>query len=121
MADFHIESRRAGTGAVVTITGEIDAYTAPQLRERLGELVTAGVERLVLDLRQVSFVDSSGLAVVVSTKKGLPPGDNALCLVIAEGQSMVRKVFEITGVHRLLPIHSTLEAATDDCLAAPAA
>ena len=106
---------------MLTITGEIDAYSAPQLRHALQEQIGQGVERMVLDLRGVSFIDSTGIGTLVLTKKGLGTVEKSLCLVVDASQATVRRVFEITNLDRLLPIHTTVEEAVTDCLGEPAA
>jgi len=80
---------------VVTVRGEIDMATAPDLRATLDELVDDGVSRVVLDCRALEFLDSSGIGVLVAARKRL--GD-AGELVIESPPAHVRKVLDITGV-----------------------
>ena len=106
---------------MLTITGEIDAYSAPKLRHALREQIDLGVERMVLDLRGVTFIDSTGIGTLVLAKKGLGTLDKSLCLVVEEDQATVRRVFEITNLDRVMPIHATVDEAVTDCLGEPAA
>lgn len=114
-------SERMGSHAIVTVAGEIDAYSAPALRHELRSLTDGGVERMVLDLRDVTFIDSTGIGTLVMVKKSLGAADKTMCLVVGENQGTVRRVFEITSVDRVMPIHPTVEEAVTDCLGEPAA
>jgi len=92
---FTMEARQSGTQAVIVVAGDLDAATAPAFRERLRSVIAGGATRLVLDLRRVTFVDP--------------------------GQTSIRKVFRVTGLDEVFPVHTTPEAAEDDCVDPPAA
>src|SRR5580700_5761245 len=65
MQDFTVEIiGPTGDCAVLQITGELDAYTAPILRDRMRDLTAVGVVNVIADLRQVEFLDSTGLTTV---------------------------------------------------------
>lgn len=121
MDDFEVEAEVSGAHAVVAVSGEIDAATAPVLKKKLMELVDTGVERVVVDLTGVSFIESVGLGTLVAARKRLAAGDKNLCLVIGDDQPNIRGVFEITRLDHVFPIHSTREAAIADCLSESAA
>jgi anti-sigma B factor antagonist len=87
---------------VLRAAGELDVNTAPELREQLARLINDGVRRIVVDLTDVSFVDSTALSVLVSALKRLRQADGDLAL--ASPNPSVRRVFEITGLTRLFPI-----------------
>lgn len=95
MADLDLESRIDGDVATVSVRGEIDVATAPLLRETLHELVQGGATRIVLECRELAFLDSSGIGLLVATRKRLGDGGE---LVIDSPPSHVRKVLELTGV-----------------------
>jgi len=87
---------------VVRAAGELDVNTAPELREQLARLIAADTSLIVVDLTDVSFVDSTALSVLVSALKRLRQADGDLEL--ASPNPSVRRVFEITGLTRLLTI-----------------
>jgi anti-sigma B factor antagonist len=94
---------------IVAASGEIDVATAPGLRERLVSLIADGAHRVVVDLEDVDFIDSTGLGVLVGGLKRLRSHDGDLLLVCT--QSRILKVFEITGLTKVFSIHDTVDAA----------
>jgi anti-sigma B factor antagonist len=94
---------------VVSVWGEIDVYTAPQLRERLIELNDQEYYRIVVDLSGVEFLDSTGLGVLVGGLKRSRGHDGDLALVCSHPRIM--KVFEVTGLNKVFSIADSVEAA----------
>ena len=94
---------------VLSVAGEIDVYTAPRLRERLLDLAHGGNSSVVVDLTEVSFVDSTGLGVLVSGLKRFREGGGDLLLVVTQPQ--ILKVLEITGLTTVFSIHATAAEA----------
>jgi anti-sigma B factor antagonist len=88
---------------VLRASGEIDVATSPELRRELHQLLERRVS-IVVDLRDVSFIDSSGLGVLVGTLKRLRERDPNGTLVLEGLQDPVRKVFDITGLTDLFAI-----------------
>ena len=107
--ELSVVTRREGVRTVISVTGEIDVYTAPTLRERLNELVADGEYHLVVDMAGVDFLDSTGLGVLVGGLKRARSHDGTLQLVC--DQEKILKVFRITGLTKVFPIHSSLGAA----------
>ncbi len=94
---------------VLGVSGEIDVYTAPSLRERLLDLAQQGTTRVVVDLSAVSFVDSTGLGVLVSGLKRFREAGGDLVLVVVQPQ--ILKVLEITGLTTVFSVHATVDDA----------
>jgi len=107
--DLSLVTRTEGDRTVVEVGGEIDVYTAPQLRERVVELVADGKVDLVLDLSGVEFLDSTGLGVLVGALNRVRAQDGSLALVLT--QERILKIFEITGLRKVFPIHATVAEA----------
>ena len=102
-----------GDCAVLRVSGEVDAYTAPMLREQIRELTAKGVVHLVADLSQVGFLDSTGLGTLVGGLKRLREAGGSLALVITAPR--ILRLFQITGLTKVLAIHpSVAEAITAD-------
>jgi anti-sigma B factor antagonist len=107
--DLSLATRTEGDRTVVEVGGEIDVYTAPKLREQLVDLVNAGKYHLVVDMEGVEFLDSTGLGVLVGGLKRVRAHDGSLRLVCT--QERILKIFRITGLTKVFPIHETVEAA----------
>jgi anti-sigma B factor antagonist len=108
--ELSLSTRTVGDQKVLEVAGEIDVYTAPQLRERLVELVESGARRVVVDLGRVEFLDSTGLGVLVGALKRLRGVGGELSLVCA--QERLLKIFRITGLDRVFTLHESVDAAT---------
>jgi anti-sigma B factor antagonist len=105
-----IETEQPSVGLVVVVVhGEVDIRTAPELRDCLGQIIDDGVGRVVLDLTDVEFLDSTALSVMVGahkrlTKKGAP-------LSIVAGSEAVQRVLTVTGLTRVFAVHRSLDDA----------
>lgn len=100
--DFDVSADVSEGVATVSVRGEVDVYTAPQLRERLYGVVGDGATRVVLDLSAMTFIDSTGLGVVVGALKRLRESGGDLLL--RSPSRSTRKVLEITGLTRIVEI-----------------
>ena len=107
--DLTLSTRTEGDRTVVTVGGEIDVYTAPKLREQLIDLVSGGAYHLVIDMETVDFLDSTGLGVLVGGLKRVRAHEGSLRLVCT--QERILKIFRITGLTKVFPIHDSVEAA----------
>lgn len=85
---------------VVTAHGEIDIATAAEVSGRLREVMEAGFQRVVLDLREVSFIDSSGLRAVIEARAASQETEVEFALV--PGPEAVQRLFEVTGTKAIL-------------------
>jgi len=91
--------------------GRLDMASAPAFRERVKQLVESGSLRLIVDLGEVSFVDSSGLgAVIGGLKVARQAGGD---LRIARANEQVKLVLELTSLNRLLQPYESLEKALE--------
>ena len=95
---FHAEAIISGDCAVLRITGEVDVYTAPELRQQVIDLIGNGTRHIVGDLRGVEFLDSTGLGVLVGSLKRLRARQGSLKLVTSGGR--VFQLLQITGLDR---------------------
>ena len=113
VGEIDLERTDAGI-AVLTISGEHDLNTAPDLRRRLDELIAAG-EPVVIDLTTASFVDSTILGVILdSRKRAIDGGCGFAVSQGGDGIEAVSRVLEITGLRDELPVHSSRESALED-------
>jgi anti-sigma B factor antagonist len=114
MQPFRQESIPVGSDcAVLRITGEVDVYTAPLLREQVIQLVDSGVRHIIADLRGVDFLDSTGLGALVGGLKRLRAHGGSLQIAASAGRTL--RIFQITGLNRAFALHpSVLDAMTTD-------
>lgn len=94
---------------VVELAGELDVYSAPQLRDVLAEAAARSAPLIVVDLAALEFMDSSGLGVLVAGwKRARAQGGR---LSVAAPSARVARIFRTTGLDRALPVFATVAAA----------
>jgi anti-sigma B factor antagonist len=101
---FDVITGTGPSGPTLKVIGEIDVATSPALRRALHELVDQGAAEVVVDLSQTTFIDSSGLGVLVGALRRLREADGPETIVLQGLQDPVRKVFEITGLTTVFTI-----------------
>lgn len=87
---------------VLTAAGELDAYSAPELTERLGEAEPGDLRPLLVDLSDVSFMDSTALGVLVRALKDW--AQNGVEARVVLPHTFARRIFEITTLDQALPL-----------------
>jgi anti-sigma B factor antagonist len=111
--DFVITAAYLGRNAhVVTVGGELDVATAPALRGELDRISAEGATDTVVDLLAVSFVDSVGLGILVEASKRMKARGGALRIVCDDRR--IARIIEVTGLDRVLRIHTTLRGALEE-------
>lgn len=101
---FECSIDRNGVRATLRVCGEIDLASSPQLRRELNSLLDDGVKRIALDLDEVTFIDSSGLGVLVGVLKRIAETPDDCTLELRNLKGPVLKVFEITGLHQVFVV-----------------
>jgi anti-sigma B factor antagonist len=103
----------AGDVVVVVVEGEHDIYTAPTLRERLGEALGRG-GGIVIDLTGATFVDSSVLGAVLDARRRALDGGQGFVVCVGETvEPGVQRILDVTGLVPVLPVVSGRDAAID--------
>lgn len=95
---------------VIHTEGDLDVYTAPRLKEVLDEHV-GGSKRVVVDLSEVHFIDSTALGVLVGALQESQSNDGELRLVVDD--PFLLKIFHITGFDGIFPIYPVVAEALD--------
>jgi len=112
MQEFQAEIiEPVGDCAVIRVAGEVDAYTAPVLRQAMLDLAGKGVVHVIADLSRVDFLDSTGLGVLVGGLKRFREQGGSLAPVITK--SGVLKVIQVTGLTSVLPPQPSVAEAID--------
>ena len=108
--DLSLETEKADDVVVLHVAGEVDVFTAPQLREALVGAIEEGSRDVVVDLQGVDFLDSTGLGVLVAGLKRVRQYGGDLSLVCT--REHILKILDITGLVKVLKVHDSVEAAT---------
>ena len=110
MIDLRARSEVFDDGTyVVTVNGELDLYSAPQLESELAKLHQKSVRSVVVDLTECEFIDSTALVLLVKANKRLGAAQAGFSIVTPDRN--IRRIFEITGLDRVLTIHQTRAVA----------
>lgn len=100
---------------VITVKeNRIDAAIAISFKDRMRELTEGGPDRILVDLAQVDFIDSSGLGAIVAAMKQVGPGKS---FELASLSSTVQKVFKLTRMDTVFSIHTNVDTALGGGLA----
>ncbi|MEO3811736.1 STAS domain-containing protein [Sphaerisporangium sp. B11E5] len=103
-------ARRAfGDAVVVAVEGELDLFTAPFLRDEVRDAIKQDSSRLVLDLGELSFMDSSGLSVLIEAWR-LATGEGG-GVSLAAPQAPVARILRTTGLDRRIKVYPDVDAA----------
>lgn len=96
---------------VLAIRGRLDAVSAPQLEERLGQWFEQAGKKLIFNLEELDYISSAGLRAFLSTAKKMKALNGKMCM--AALRDNVKDVFTISGFIALIPSYDTLGAAKD--------
>lgn len=108
---MQMDVRHEGSVLIVSPKEQaLDAYAASSFRERMSECIAQGHHRIVLDLGEVDFLDSTGLGAIVSSFKRL---DGRGAMVICNAREMVLDVFRLTRMDRVFALAPSLERALE--------
>jgi anti-sigma B factor antagonist len=108
---FAVEHSTENDLTVVTVHGEIDVFTSPGLRETLLDLIDGGALHLLIDLGDVTFLDSTGLGVLVGAYHRLRARSGTMAFACATDR--VQRVFRVTQLSKIFTLYPTLEEAVD--------
>lgn len=105
---FRVVAESDGSLQALTLTGELDQSTAPDLRAALAETLDAPGPVLV-DLRECAFIDSTGLSLLVETKRHLAEDGRSFAVCCPDDD--VRRLLELTGIDRAIGLFATRDEA----------
>ena len=112
---FEVDSEQLEDGIrAFTVRGELDMNTAPELEEKLEGALAEPASKIVLDLCECEFIDSTGIALVVRSWQRLDrdaDGEGEGRLVLCSHNHQVRRLLEITGVESSIPMFEDRETA----------
>jgi len=111
MTMLELELDRKADWQVLTVRGEVDVTTTPRVRAQLISLLSEGKPKVIVDLENVEFLDSSGLGALVAALK-LARSRSGELRIVCDRQRSIRKVLEVTGLDRVLDRFDTVDDAS---------
>ena len=109
---FRVETDSVDGLLAVSVAGELDQGTAPELRGVLAEALGEDTEGVLVDLSECGFIDSTGLSLLVEAKRQLAEEDRAFAVCCPDDD--VRRLLELTGIDRAVGLYDS----RDDAVAA---
>jgi anti-sigma B factor antagonist len=106
---LHTHVRRKSLVPVLAVAGEIDVFTAPLFKQAVVNLVSEGHRHLFLDMREVSFMDSSGFGALLGATKRLRPDGGSLNLIGCN--RTIQRMLHLTRLDTILGVFETEEEA----------
>ncbi len=96
---------------IIQLEGEVDVYTAPQLKQQMVSMLEGGTRELVVDLAKVEYLDSTALGVLIGGLKRMRERDGNMALICPSPR--IRRVFEITGLDKIFDMYDTEKEAQE--------
>jgi anti-sigma B factor antagonist len=111
VVDLNLSERAVDPHVIVEVRGEVDVHSAPELHDRLIQVLDSGTSSVVVDLSWLSFIDSTGLGALVAARNHANDTGASLRLVCKTERLL--KVFRITGLHEVFQIYPTVAQAIE--------
>ena len=108
--NFEVDDSSDGDSAILVMGGELDYEVSPQIKARLVGAIKAGSRRLVLDLSEVTFIDSTAIGVLAGTVARLDDVGGGSLAVVSTHEKVLQ-IFEITGLDSVITVYSSREEA----------
>ncbi len=106
---MEISSRSNGDIVILDISGEIDLYNAPEIKDIIGSLIDQKKYNVIINLKEVTYIDSSGIGALISSLSNLKKYQGGLKIINVFAS--VKKVFELTKLTSFFDIHESEEEA----------
>jgi len=94
---------------IIGVDGEIDLNSSPELHDFFNKLVADGAQKVIIDFEKISYIDSSGLATIISAMQELKKNEGKLSL--ASVSEKIRNILEVTKLDKIFSIYATQEDA----------
>jgi anti-anti-sigma factor len=109
---MELKSIKESSATVVSVTGRMDAITAPQFEKTLHEMIDSGETRFVVEVAGLDYISSAGLRGILAIAKRLKGKEGLLCFANVEGT--VKDVFDISGFGSIFRIHDSVADALSE-------
>ena len=108
--DFEVVEQQVDARThIVAVRGEIDLFTAPEFKQRLAAAIDAGRSRVIVDLTETTFIDSSSLGVLIAAHKRLKLKEGTL-VIVCDGPAILN-TFKVTGLESVFELVGRREDA----------
>jgi len=107
--DLLIQFRKSGEISVLGLSGDVDVYTCSILRDAIIHSIDQGDQRMVINMANVNYIDSSGLGTLVGGLRRVKQNDGHLA--ISSATPRIRKVLKITGLNKVFTIFEDEDSA----------
>ena len=97
--EFNVSADRVGTSGLVTVQGELDIATLPEFERAVTRMRSQGLERLVIDFRELTFMDSMSIELLLRLH-----GDLTAAGVVVRGPRAVNRIFDLMELERVLTV-----------------
>jgi anti-sigma B factor antagonist len=105
--EIHVDNKNEVK--IFSLKGRLDSNTSPQLEEKIASLIETGARKMIINFKDLEYISSAGLRVILKTTKDLKRNDGRILLCAM--QDYVREVFEIAGFDTFLPIVPSIDEA----------
>ena len=109
--DLTLATSEVEGATIIAVGGEIDVYTAPKLREEIHRRLDQGDTRIVVDLTNVAYMDSSGLGVLIGALKRAREENGDL--IVASPNPRIARILDVTGLSKIFNVHAGTQEAVD--------
>jgi stage II sporulation protein AA (anti-sigma F factor antagonist) len=104
-----------GSTLIASIVGDLDHHSAEYIREKIdSELIKATTKNLIIDFSKVTFMDSSGIGVIMGRYKNIQKLNGKLS--VANVSDQVMRIFEMSGLLKIIPAYDNIDVALDEQL-----
>jgi len=107
---LHIKFTNRGTTLIIRIIGELDHHTAEYVRQKIdGELLKSTTRNIIFDFSELSFMDSSGIGVIIGRYKNILKLNGKAAVVNTNDQIM--RILDMSGILKIIPVYKSLDDA----------
>lgn len=109
---MNLKLTNKGATLVAAIIGELDHHSADHIRQKLdAEMIKSTTRNVVLDFSKVTFMDSSGIGVIMGRYKNIQKLNGKMAVIGVNGQ--IKRIFEMSGLLRLMPAYDNIDEAVN--------
>lgn len=109
---MYLEFETSGDKLILVLSGELDHHSAEEVRNKIDDIINrVGTNKVIMDFANVTFMDSSGIGVIIGRYKKLTMKNGTLCIIRVKGS--VERVFELSGLFKIIKVYKTLEEAVN--------